>query len=80
MTKPSRLQREPFSFSFEVEELLTEDEWTTVHPIARLNEMLMQHCRGKEERIVVVKSGPGEIKFSFGLTAEWFAVQNNYCS
>ena len=36
------------NFHRKVDELLTEDEWSTVHPIARLNEMLMQHCRGKQ--------------------------------
>ncbi|CAK9109715.1 Uncharacterized protein PF11_0207 [Durusdinium trenchii] len=36
----------------ELDELLSEDEWSTVQPIARLNEMLLQHCRGKQDEEV----------------------------
>ena len=45
-----------------VDELLTEDEWSTVHPIARLNEMLMQHCRGKQVRVFQVWSLGGSLE------------------
>ena len=34
---------------WQLDELLSEDEWSTVQPIARLNEMLLQHCRGKQD-------------------------------
>ena len=37
----------------DLEEMLTEDEWTTVHPIARLNEMLMTHCRSKQDGLLL---------------------------
>jgi len=36
----------------QIDDLLTEDEWTTVHPIARLNEMLLTKCRGKQDEEV----------------------------